>query len=389
MNNARLRIAVLGLLTGSLVWGAPPDKPQQWSEKMQKLSATLSEIMPELVSTRPPDKKTLKKLREGSATITQLAHQIKVSAGKNPLPADADPSLSILSALFEREAKNAAHALQTGNVEYGKGSLRLVTSYCISCHTRTDQGPQFPAIPLNAQTAKLNRMERAQLFAATRQFDRALQEFEDVISDRQLAQKRQIEWGRAVRNAFTITVRVQQNPDRALKVVQRVEGLPQVPTLFKEFVATWKKSITDWKKEGKKTFDSEEALFTEAKRLGKEAESVQKYPMDHSADILYLRLSLVAHELLGRYPEGKRLSETLLLLGNAYDLLDDHLISPLPEMYYETCIRRTPHSRVAEQCYQRYEANVYFGYTGSGGTSIPEDVAQVMKELKDLSKSKS
>jgi hypothetical protein len=55
-------------------------------------------------------------------------------------------------------------------------------------------------------------------------------------------------------------------------------------------------------------------------------------------------------------------------------------------MYYETCIRRAPHTGISEKCFQRYEANVYFGYTGSGGTSIPEDIAAVMKELKDLSK---
>jgi hypothetical protein len=110
--------------------------------------------------------------------------------------------------------------------------------------------------------------------------------------------------------------------------------------------------------------------------------------MDHSADVLYLRVSLAAHELLSRFGEGKHTSETLLLLGNAYDLLDDYLMSPLPEMYYETCIRRSPHSAVAEQCYQRYEAGVYFGYTGSSGTSIPEDIASVMNELKELARPK-
>ena len=388
---AHSTLFLLSLLVSFSLAAETQDRPAEWAAKMQRLSSTFSEMMPELVSSRPPNKQTRKKLQEGSKLISELAHQIKMGAAgkgaKSPMPPDADPSLALMSSLFEREVKNASRALESGNIEYGKASLRLVTSYCISCHTRTDQGPQFPALPLNTKMEKLSRMERAQLFAATRQFDRALTEFEGVISDPSIASKRQIEWGRAVRNAFTIAVRVDQNPDRAMKIVSKVESLPSTPVLFRDFFATWKKSIQDWKKETKKNLVLEEEYYSEAKRLAKEAEALQKYPMDHAADVLYLRVTLAAHELLAKFPDGKRMSDTLLLLGNAYDLLDDHLISPLPEMYYETCIRRSPHTATAEQCFQRYEAGVYFGYTGSAGTSIPDDTAALMKELKALSKS--
>ncbi len=363
------------------------DKPTpSWASKMQALSKTFSEMMPDLVSSASPDAKARKRLTEGAKLLSTLSHEIKATAdGKTTASApDADPSLALLSSLFERESQSAYRSLKNGNVEYGKASLRAVTSYCISCHTRTDQGPQFPALPLNPKIAHLSKMELAQLYSATRQFDKALEEFEAVISDKALAAKRQLEWGRAVRHAFTIAIRVQQDPDRALKILKSIDSLPSIPPLFKDFVTSWRASLIAWKNEGRKNLTSETALFEESVRLAKLAEASQKYPMDHSADVLYLRVSLAAHELLSKYPNGKHLSETLLLLGNAYDLLDDHLISPLPEMYYETCIRRSPHSPTAEKCYQRYEANMYFGYSGSSGTSIPEDIASVMKELKTL-----
>ncbi|MBY0370551.1 hypothetical protein K2X33_07690 [bacterium] len=377
-------------LSSTFGFAAPAKKADlAWSAKMQQLSATLSNIMPDLVSGKTPDAKALARLKEGATAINRLAHQIDKNAkGKSMAPPpDADPSLAMLSGLFEREAKTALHALQSGSVEYGKASLRMVTNYCVSCHTRTNQGPQFGAVS-DKQTKGLTKMERAQLHAATRQFDAALEEFESVISDNDIAKKRQLEWGRAVRHAFTIAIRVKQDPDRALKIVQRVEALPTTPGLFRDFVASWKQSVEDWKKEGKKSFSSEEDIYQEANRLGKAAEAMQKFPMDHSADVLYLRLSLTAHELLTRYPDGKHVSDTLYLLGNAYDLLDDHLISPLPEMYYETCIRRTPHSPASQKCYQRYESNVYFGYTGSAGTSIPDDLAERLKELKEIAATK-
>lgn len=382
-NSFGVRLIALALpLTQALA--APVTPAPAWSGKMQQLSKTLSEIMPDLVSGKTPDKKAVERLKEGALSINRLAHQIDKNAkGKGAPPPDADPSLALLSTLFEREAKSALHALQSGNVEYGKNSLRMVTGYCASCHTRTNHGPQFSDIPA-AQTKGLSKMERAQLMVALRQFDQALAEFEEVIGDTVVAKKRQLEWGRAVRHAFTIAVRVKQDPDRALRIVQKVESLPSTPPLFREFITSWKQSVEEWKKEGKRSFATEDALIKEAERLGTAARNVQKFPMDHSADVLYLRLSLVAHELLTRYPDGKHVSETLYLLGNAYDLLDDQVISPLPEMYYETCIRRDPHSATAQKCYSRYESNVYFGYTGSGGTSIPDDLADNMKQLKEL-----
>ncbi len=377
------------LLISALLMTTSLRADEPWQKKMSELSDTLSAVMPDLVSQKPVTPKSLERLTKAAKKITEVAHQIKMGAqGKAAPPPDADPSISLLSSLFAREAQNAYHALKSGSPEFGKASLRAVTSYCISCHTRTDQGPSFPSLPLKTDVGKLNRMERAQLFAATRQFDKALEEFEGVISDPAIAAKRQLEWGRAVRHAFAIAIRVNQSPDRALKIVQKVESLPATPKLFQDFIGEWKKSILDWKKEGAKKFDSEEALFKEAQRLSVAAEATQKYPMDHSGDVLFLRLTLVAHELLTRYPEGKYSADVLLMLGNAYDVLDDHLMSPLPEMYYETCIRRSPHTSIAQKCFQRYESNIFFGYTGSGGTSIPTEVENIMKELRDLAKVK-
>jgi hypothetical protein len=53
-------------------------------------------------------------------------------------------------------------------------------------------------------------------------------------------------------------------------------------------------------------------------------------------------------------------------------------------MYYESCIRSNPHSEIAQRCFSRYEQNVHFGWTGSGGFAIPDDVAALLKELGQL-----
>lgn len=298
------------------------------------------------------------------------------------IPPDSDPSIPLLANLFEREASQAYSALEAGHIEYAKGSLRLVTSYCIACHTRTDQGPQFPAFPLDPKANKLEPFEKAQLFAAVRQFDSAATELDRVIADSKFATNQQLQWGRAVREAFTIAIRVKKDPKRTLEIANKIQAFKSVPPLFKEYPATWKISAKEWVDEATQRFETEDELWAEANRLLKKAQASQKYPLDHSADIYFLRLSVTAHELLARFPNGKKTADALFLLGNAYDVLDDHLVSPLPEMYYETCVRTSPHTEISLRCYQRYEANLNFGYTGSSGTSIPPDLADRMKELK-------
>jgi cytochrome c553 len=377
---------------------APPgktdDKAQKplWSQKMQELSQSMGDLLPEITSSRPTTSPAaIKKLKAASKRIKDLAHTINMGPNSmtSPLPPDADPSIPFLSSLFEREAKHAYSALESGQVEYAKGSLRIVTSYCIACHTRTDKGPNFPSLPIGKTAEKMPKFEKAQLYAATRQFDKAFQEFEGIITDAKFAKERQLEWGRAVRQAFTIAVRVKQDPQLALGIVKKVEGLKSTPALFREYVGAWRKSIEQWQQEKSKTFATEAELFAEAQRLLKIAQGMQKYPLDHSADILFLRISLLAHEMLSRYPAGQHTSDALFLAGNSYDLLDDHLISPLPEMYYEACIRRSPNTSVSQACFQKYEANVNFGYTGSAGTSIPDDLQALLKELKKLSTPKA
>jgi hypothetical protein len=103
--------------------------------------------------------------------------------------------------------------------------------------------------------------------------------------------------------------------------------------------------------------------------------------------MIYLRASAVLHELLGLAPKGELASKALYLAGLTYDVLNDYGIKDFSGFYYRSCIRTTPHTELAKECYRRYEEGVYFGYTGSGGTYIPADVRARLNELELLSTS--
>ncbi len=52
--------------------------------------------------------------------------------------------------------------------------------------------------------------------------------------------------------------------------------------------------------------------------------------------------------------------------------------------YFEQAIRLAPRSDVARKAFAQYEDLIRFGYSGSGGTKVPEDEKQRMNVLKKI-----
>jgi hypothetical protein len=228
-------------------------------------------------------------------------------------------------------------------------------------------------------------MDKASYLIAVRQFDSGLEELEAIITNKEMLEKSPLDWERAVRTALTIAVRVKRDPDLSLRLVNRAIGMPNAPTFFSEQIAQWKRSIESWKTEATRQPASEEGFYAELVRLTTEAKSLQKYSADHSGDIVFLRASSIAHDLLGAYPDEVRSAEPLYLAGLSYEVMEDLGLWDLHEFYYLACIKKSPHSETARCCYRQYERSIYFGYTGSSGTSIPWTIQQRLKELNVLS----
>ena len=79
-----------------------------------------------------------------------------------------------------------------------------------------------------------------------------------------------------------------------------------------------------------------------------------------------------------------QLGEALYLTGLSYEAVRDLAVWSLHENYFESCVRRVPHTSWSELCYRRLEESVYFGFTGSSGLRLPLDVQVRLQELQKL-----
>ena len=125
----------------------------KWQEKMQELAAVLANLLPELAS----EKSDPKILEKNAKKLSELSHGIEMGRKKGNLipPGDLDPSVMILSRKFAETSKQAYLAIHQEQLEYGKSLLKTVTTYCVGCHTRHENGPDFPFFPLDVQRSIL------------------------------------------------------------------------------------------------------------------------------------------------------------------------------------------------------------------------------------------
>lgn len=356
---------------------------KSWPGKMQKLESALQELLIDLSSDqRFRAKENFQKIEEHAQTFASLAHAVKTSTGEAP---DADASIAILSDQFASASNQALRALKSGQREYARTLLRTMTGYCISCHTRNATGPSFQAASAAPLLKSLKDVERADYYAAIRQFDQALSEYERIASIPRKAESYSPEWERAVRSGLAIAIRVKKDPDRALRLVDRVLLSPTAPLYLKTQANQWKVNLSTWKLTPPPKLASDEDRFKYAITLLAAAKSQQAYPADRSADVLYLRASAIVHDLLSASPNGPYAADALFLAGISYEVLRDSTPWDIQDFYYLACIAKAPHTERARQCFTRYEQSVYFGYTGSGGIQLPSDTLKQLKELDRLS----
>ena len=148
-----------------------------------------------------------------------------------------------------------------------------------------------------------------------------------------------------------------------------------------KIIKAWLTSLRDWKKEGpapRVDVATAEDLITRSTSLHDPAFSA-------TGSVELLRATGILHRVL----ENESVSNSdhqkaLYLLGLAYSKIPQFFINELPEVYLEQIIRTYPGTEAAADSYELYEDIILEGFTGSGGTNVPDDVQKTLDTLKTL-----
>ena len=381
MNSSQIKIIVVGLLLIiiSLVGQAEDQKNSKMiSIKMQEMQKNLSSLL--LLSSSnqqfndPANKKQIEKELK---SFTKTTHNLD----QNVMFMDADPVVKFLPNQLSADTTEAYLAFREGNTAYARNMLRSTSSYCISCHSRSSAELQFSKTFFQAPSS-LKSFELDQFYAVSRQFDAAIEYYLKAIQENSIDRA---DLEEAINQSMAIAVRVKSKPTLAMEIAQTVIQTKTIPMYLKMNALDWKKSISEWETKKTNPPEDEKSYYTQAKNLLDQALKIKKYPMDRSADILYLRASGLLHELIRKAPHGKYFSEALFLEGICYEVLSPRKVESMSNIYFEACIRSAPHTDTSESCYRRYEENIYSIYSGNSGVQIPEEIKNKLIELWTIS----
>lgn len=335
------RTAMLGgfeALT-TLVWLTSPGAPQKGQDEVIKLELKKLEALPHAFETA--------KLRQ------------------------QEPGMSAIAGLFKGYVARTRARYEAGDVETVGFRVRTLSGLCFACHTREAVPADFADAEKRFESLALPPLDRAQALAATRQFDRALTLYRDVLLAPETPYR---ELSRGLEDALTVLVRVKNDPVAALALLDEVAERKDLPQGARTQLDGWRKELTAWKS------DPFEMGTSNADQLLEKGEALVK----EDTDVALLRASSYVSRALTLKANHPKRAQALWLLGVSAGRVRSPLLWDLDLLYFEACVRENPKKRIAKQCFESFRDRLVLGFSGSSGTHVPADEQARLDQLQKL-----
>jgi tetratricopeptide (TPR) repeat protein len=296
--------------------------------------------------------------------------------------AGGEAGAEFLSQSLARETRDIRTRYDGGRHDEARFLLLHVTEVCIGCHSRL---PDDGVRPLGAQLmseqaiAALPPRQRAQFEMATRQFDAALASFESLFADPNVAPA-DLDLTGQFDSYLEVCLRVQNDPQRAIRVLQKLRRRSDLPEILRQNANTWIQSLQELR-----SAPPRGEPLPQARALLERARDRERFRDDRQALVLYVAASGVLHRYVAAQ-DGARLDvgEAYYLMGIIEARIGRSFWASETENFLEAAIRIGPGEPYAADAYAILEEFVVAGYTGSAGEHVPAEVRQGLAELRGL-----
>lgn len=381
------RIGMLLALVGLVACETQTKKEAQpvagWSGPMQVMALDVRNLLPYLYDAHSyRDPKNKDAIRRHLLEFAQAADHIKPEMGRKIL--GDDPLIDYSLKNLKEDLNRAVYSFQNGQTEYSRMVAKSSLGHCFRCHSVTQPGATTTWNLDHLDSLNLAPLEKADLFVATRKFDKALVHMEGFLAKPDFSRPNGFDFENLLRRYLALVIRVEKDPKRALARMEKVGTTEDTPHYLIDLMARWRQSLKNWANEKRVVIRNSQELFREVEKRFATAEKIQGYDKDRAGDVEYLRATALLHEGMKLVKSPKDQARALYLLGRSYEVLDELGSWNLHETYYEACLHKEPKSPMAKRCYSRLEASLYMGYSGSSGTNLPIEERERLKRLKAL-----
>lgn len=354
-------------------------EPQaSWSGQMQNMAQDIRRLIPYVYDQQAYTQAAHEKTIEQALTdLNSQSHKVPTKMGEQFL--GEDPIITYSLGHLKGDLSRALSSFKNGQKDYSRSVLKSSIGHCFRCHSLTTIGAQARWDLSDFKNLKLNPEEKLELLVAARKYKEAFAFAEEQITAPGLVKKNALMFENLLRKYLALSLRVSQEPMETLKDLQRVLANKEMPVYLEKQVKAWTDSLKNWKK-----VPLQKDFIGVARARIKKAKHLQEFAYDHAGDVEYIWATDILHEGLRADNEKNKEGEIYYLLGVSYESLGDLGSYALHETYYEACIQKVPHTKLAKHCFQRLEASVIQGFSGSAGLSLPTDERERLNRLKKL-----
>jgi hypothetical protein len=213
-----------------------------------------------------------------------------------------------------------------------------------------------------------------------RQFDEALTAYETVFNDPEIQPSNLIALG-AFTQYMKLSINVKSDFNRPQRLLLNIAERSKTPRHVKELVLKWKKQLESYEKSAPLA----QITLPGIRKTIEAGKLEMEFPKDRDGLIHYV----TANAMLSRYVNGNpsntdEMAEAYYLMGVTESLLGHSFWISRQDFYLETAIRIAPGSSFSPKAYALLEESLVSGFTGSSGTNLPDDVTDLLSELKTL-----
>ena len=181
-------------------------------------------------------------------------------------------------------------------------------------------------------------------------------------------------------------MREQRNPDAAIQFFESLQDDARLSEAEQDDIDGWISAAEDWKSVGKfpdMTLDPNKQ-YELGDRFFKTGMSRLKFPLDDAGNADFGIAQSYLLPFIIQNDTDSRIGEALYMMGEIRRRLWNDNDYWAGNFYFKEVIRRFAHTELALKAYQSLEADVHFGYSGSGGDRTPRSVLKMLKTYKAL-----
>ncbi len=376
-------VVIVALFGSSNVLRAESAQTLPTKSVMHGIFEPVSELTP--LSLQREGFSSVKNRKKIKANLEKLA----ANAGKLETHAKGkDIGFQFLSHSLARDSKESLKWFNKKRYDESQFVFNNLTENCIACHSQRAGASNFPPAAeffKKVDVSKLPLLEKAQFQVATRQFDDALTSYEAYFASSDMTPS-QMSLMEAFPDYLKLCIRIKADPTRAIAVLEKWKERPGVPDYMVVNINYWTASLREI---NDKKYMTGDTLAT-AEKLFQLAQKDPYITLDRSKLIYFIATSGVLQRFLAAGKGSPAdIAEAYYLSGICESVIGRSFWISETEFFLEAAIRAAPGTATAEKAYAVLEEQIYFEFSGSSGTHIPEDMKVLLEELRKLAKNKT